>query len=83
MIGYFIAIVFDTRNKFTYKRKGLITGLVCAWLRAAVGKMNRKNMERFLGRLEWAYAHKWVLLLSCPVLTNGRCLEVKRCQELS
>ena len=45
--------MFDTNGKGMWNRKGIVE-LVKGWSRAAVGNMNAKVMDVFLGTLDWA-----------------------------
>ena len=46
--------VFDLRSGTLENRPGMLRGLVRLWLLSLLGLLNRKGMERLLGRLEWA-----------------------------
>ena len=50
----FIGKVFDLKRGTLENRPGMRRGLVRLWLLLVLGLLNRKGMERLLGRLEWA-----------------------------
>ena len=45
--------VFDLSSGTLENRPGMLRGLVRFWLLLVLGLLNRKGMERLLGRLEW------------------------------
>ena len=50
----FVAKVFDLKRGTLENRSGMLRGLVRLWLLLVLGLLNRKAMERLVGRLEWA-----------------------------
>ena len=54
----FVGKVFDLKRGTLENRPGMLRGLVRLWLLLVLGLLNRKGMERLLGRLE-----SFVLLL--------------------
>ena len=50
----FVGKVFDLRSGTLENCPGMPRGLVRLWLLLVSGLLNRKGMERLLGRLEWA-----------------------------
>ena len=50
----FVGKVFDLKRGTLENRPGMLRGLVRLWLLLVLGLLNRKAMERLLGRLEWA-----------------------------
>ena len=50
----FVGKVFDLKRGTLENRSGMLRGLVRLWLLLVLGLLNRKGMERLLGRLEWA-----------------------------
>ena len=46
--------VFDLKRGTLENRPRMLRGLVRLWLLLVMGLLNRKGMERLLGRLEWA-----------------------------
>ena len=50
----FVGYVFDFKRGALENRPGMLRGLVRPWLLLVLGVLNRKGMERLLGRLEWA-----------------------------
>ena len=51
---HFVGKVFDLKRGTLENRPGMLRGLVRLWLLLVLGLLNRKGMERLLGRLEWA-----------------------------
>ena len=50
----FVGKVFDLKSGTLENRPGMLRGLVRLWLPLVLGLLNRKVMERLLGRLQWA-----------------------------
>ena len=50
----FAGKVFDLSNGTLENRPGMLRGLVRLWLLLVLGLLNRKGMERLLGRLKLA-----------------------------
>ena len=50
----FVGKVFDLGSGTLENRPRMLRGLVHLWLLLVLGLLNRKGMERLLGRLEWA-----------------------------
>ena len=51
---HFVGKVFGIKRGTLENRPGMLRGLVRLWLLLVSGLLNRKGMERLLGRLEWA-----------------------------
>ena len=51
----FVGNIFDLSSDTLENRPGMLRGLVRVWLLLVLGLLNRKGMERLLGRLEWAF----------------------------
>ena len=50
----FVGNIFDLKRGTLENRPGMLRGLVRLWLLLVLGLLNRKGMDRLLGRLEWA-----------------------------
>ena len=50
----FVGKFFDLKRGTPENRLGMLRGLVQLWLLLVLGLLNRKGMERLLGRREWA-----------------------------
>ena len=66
----FVGKVFDLSSGTLENRPGILRGLVRLWLLLVLGLLNRKGMERLLGRLEWALRPSAGL---SPILAGAYC----------
>ena len=72
----FVGKVFDLSSGTLENRPGMLMGLVRLWLLLVLGLLNRKGMERMLGRLEWALRPSARL---SPFLAGAYCWKHARC----
>ena len=71
----FVGKLFDLKRGTLENRSGMLRGLVQLWLLLVLGLLNRKGMERLLGRLEWALRPSAGL---SPFLAGAYCWKHRR-----